>query len=363
MQKGVKFRAYPNKQQQNLINQTLGCCRLIYNKGLAMRNGAYSNGEKIDYNQTSAMLTELKKSDDFAFLRDVDSIALQQSLRDLDRGFKNFFEKRARHPQFKSKHNNHQSYRTINQGDNIRIVGNYIKLPKLGYVKIKQSMKVGRINNITMEHTPTGKYFVVLNVDFEPEFRPNAGGMIGIDVGIKEFYSDSNGNTVSNPKYLEKSQHKLIREQRRLSRKQKGSNNRNKQRIKVAKIHEKITNQRNDFLQKQSTVLVSENQTICIEDLNVKGMVRNHKLAQHIASCSWSKFFTMIEYKATWYGSKIVRVPTMYPSSQTCSCCGYKNPRVKNLAVRNWECPQCHTKHDRDTNASINILNKGLSLA
>ena len=363
MQKGVKFRAYPNKQQQNLINQTLGCCRLIYNKGLAMRNGAYSNGEKIDYNQTSAMLTELKKSDDFAFLRGVDSIALQQSLRDLDRGFKNFFEKRARHPQFKSKHNNHQSYRTINQGDNIRIVGNYIKLPKLGYVKIKQSMKVGRINNITMEHTPTGKYFVVLSVDFEPEFRPNAGGMIGIDVGIKKFYSDSNGNMVSNPKYLEKSQRKLIREQRRLSRKQEGSNNRNKQRIKVAKIHEKITNQRNDFLQKQSTMLVSENQTICIEDLNVKGMVRNHKLAQHIASCSWSKFFTMLEYKATWYGSEIVRVPTMYPSSQTCSCCGYKNPLVKNLAVRNWECPQCHTKHDRDTNASINILNKGLSLA
>ncbi|WP_235986399.1 transposase, partial [Clostridium vitabionis] len=205
MNKGVKFRAYPNKEQQNLINRTLGCCRLIYNKGLAMRNDAYSNGEKTGYNQTSAMLTDLKKQADFAFLKDVDSIALQQSLRDLDRGFKNFFEKRARHPQFKSKHNNHQSYRTINQGDNIRIIGKYIKLPKLGYVKIKQSMEVGHINNVTVEHTPTGKYFVVLNVDFEPEFRPNAGCMIGIDVGIKEFYSDSNGNVVNNPKYLEKS--------------------------------------------------------------------------------------------------------------------------------------------------------------
>ena len=331
MNKGVRFRAYPNKQQQNLINQTLGCCRLIYNKGLAMHNNAYSSGEKIGYNQTSAMLTELKRSDDFAFLKDVDSIALQQSLRNLDRGFKNFFEKRARHPQFKSKHNNHQSYRTINQGDNIRIVGKYIKLPKLGYVKIKQSIEVGHINNVTVERTPTGKYFVVLNVDFEPELRPNAGGMIGIDVGIKEFYSDSNGNVVSNPKYLEKSMRKLVREQRRLSRKQKGSNNRNKQRIKVAKIHEKITNQRNDFLQKQSTILVSENQTICIEDLNVKGMVRNHKLAQHIASCSWSKFFTMLEYKATWYGNDIIKVPTMYPSSQTCSCCGYKNACKESL--------------------------------
>lgn len=362
MKKGIKFRIYPNREQKNIINQTLGCCRLIYNKGLAMRNEAYENGSKIGYSQTSAMLTELKRSDDFSFLKAVDSIALQQSLRDLDRGFVNFFQKRAAHPVFKSKHNHHQSYRTINQRDNIRIVGKRIKLPKLGFVKIRQSMEVGKINNVTIERTPTGKYFAVLNVEFEPEPLINMGGLIGIDVGIKDFYSDSNGNVVSNPKYLEKSMRKLIREQRKLSRKQKGSNNRNKQRVKVALVHEKITNQRNDFLQKESTMLIRENQTICIEDLKVKNMIRNRRLAQHIASASWSKFFDMLTYKSVWYGNDIVKVPTMYPSSQTCSCCGYKNTLVKNLAVRVWECPKCHTVHNRDANASINILKKGLQM-
>lgn len=327
-----------------------------------MRNEAYKNGNKIGYSQTSAMLTELKKCEDFAFLKVVDSIALQQSLRDLDRGYVNFFQKRAAHPKFKSKHNRHQSYRTINQKDNIRIVGKYLRLPKLGFVKVRQSMDIGKIHNVTIERTPTGKYFAILNVEFEPEPRQNKGGIIGIDVGIKEFYSDSNGNPVQNPKYLEKAMRKLVREQRKLSRKQVGSNNRDKQRIKVALVHEKITNQRNDFLQKESTKLIRENQTICIEDLKVKNMMCNHKLAKAIASVSWSKFFDMLEYKAAWYGNNIIRIPTMYPSSQTCSCCGYQNPLVKNLAVRKWECPECHTVHDRDTNASINILAKGLQM-
>jgi putative transposase len=335
MQKGIKFRAYPNKEQQNLINRTLGCCRLIYNKGLAMRNDAYRKGSKAGYSQTSAMLTELKKDPHFTFLKEVDSIALQQSLRDLDRGFVNFFKKRAAHPTFKSRHNHRQSYRTVNQGNNIRIVGKYIKLPKLGYVKIKQSMEVGKINNVTIERTPAGKYFVVLNVEFEPQPMSNKGGTIGIGVGIKKFYSDSNGNAVHNPKYLEKSMRKLIREQRRLSRKQKGSNNRNKQRVKVALVHEKVTNQRNDFLQKQSTMLVRENQTICIEDLAIKEMMRTHKLARHIADASWSNFYRMLEYKAEWYGGDVIKVPGKFPDS--------------------------HSFHDRDINDAINILQKGLA--
>ena len=362
MKKGVKFRIYPNKVQQKLILQTFGCCRLIYNKGRAMREEAYKNGEKVGYNQTSAMLTVLKQELEFSFLKEVDSIALQQSLRDLDRAYTNFFQKRAKYPNFKSKHDNHQSYRTLNQGNNIRIAGNYLKLPKLGYVKVRQSISIGKINNVTIERTPTGKYFAVLNIDFEPTYNRNNFGVIGIDVGIKEFCTDSNGNTIGNPRHLEKSTKKLIREQRRLSRKVKGSANRNKQRVKVAKVHERITNQRHDFLHKLSTMLVRENQTICIEDLSVKKMVMSHKLAKSISSVSWSKFFEMLEYKSEWYGSTVVRIPTNYPSSQICGCCGYKNSFVKKLSIRKWTCPNCNEHHDRDVNAARNILNKGLSM-
>ena len=362
MKKGVKFRIYPNKEQQILINKTFGCCRLIYNKGLAMREDAFKQGKKVTYGVTSSMLTELKRQEEFTFLKEIDSIALQQSLRDLDKGYNNFFQGRTKKPVFKSKHNHHQSYRTLNQSNNIHFAGKYIKLPKLGYVKIKQSMSVGHINNVTVTQTPTGKYFAVLNVEFEPEPKSNKGGVIGIDVGIKSFYTDSNGKAVDNNKYLEKSMCRLKREQRKLSRKQKNSKNRDKQRIRVAKLHEKITNQRNDFLQKLSTILVSENQTICIENLKVSNMLKNHKLAKSISSVSWSKFFTMLEYKAHWYAAEIIKIPTTYPSSQICSACGYQNSLVKNLSVRKWECPICHSVHDRDVNAAVNILNKGLQI-
>lgn len=363
MNKGIKFRLYPNKQQRELISRTFGCCRLVYNNSLAMRKDAFDSGHPVGYKETSAALTAMKQSADYSFLKEIDSIALQQSLRDLDTAYKNFFKHKSQYPVFKSKRDNHQSYRTINLSDNIRIVGKYIKLPKLGYVKVKQSMDVGHINHAVIERTPTGKYYVVLNVEFEPVFKPNAGGIIGIDFGIKDFYADSNGNTIGNPKYLEMSMRRLNREQRRLSRKVNGSNNRNKQRLKVARIHEKIVNQRTDFLQKQSTALIRENQTICVEDLSVRNMVRNHKLAQHISSVSWSMFINMLEYKAIWYGNDVVKVPKFYASSQLCHICGYQNTDIKDLTIRDWQCPICHTIHDRDINAAKNILNKGLEAA
>ncbi len=362
MLRGVKFRAYPTKEQENLINETFGCCRFIYNKGLAFRRDAYVSGKKVGYVQTSAMLTELKQREDHDFLRNADSIALQQSLRDLDTGYKNFFNKTARYPRFKSKHSAFQSYRTINQSNNIRIEGKRIKLPKIGWLKIKQSREIGVIRHITVERTPSGKYFVVLNVEYDDIQRHNEGGVVGLDVGLKEFYTDSNGNVVNAPKTYRKHEKKLKREQRRLSRKQKGSKNRNKQRIHVAKQHEKVNNIRNDFLHKESYKLAVENQAVCAEDLNVKGMLRNHHLAKSISDAAWSEFFRLLDYKMVEHGGVLIKVPTFYPSSQTCSVCGYRNPKVKDLAVRKWQCPNCGAHHDRDVNAAVNILNKGLEL-
>ena len=363
MFKGMKFRIYPNKTQETIIQKTFGCSRFVYNFGLASRIEEYKNGNSIGYKETCSILTSIKHSEEYSWLREVDNIALQQSLRDLDKSYKNFFKKRASFPKFKSKHNHNKSYRTQNINGNISVVGKHIKLPKLGYVKAKISMPVdGKIKNATIQQAPSGKYFCSLIVEVLDVFYPNNGCVVGLDMGIKTFYTDSNGNSIPNPKTLAKSEKKLVKEQRKLSKKVKGSSNWNKQRIKVAKIYEKITNQRDDFLHKESTRLVRENQIICIEDLNVKGMIRNHKLAKSISDVSWGKFFTMLEYKSALYGTEIIKVPRFYPSSQICSCCGYKNPNIKNLSIRKWTCPACNTYHNRDDNAAKNILKMGLSL-
>lgn len=361
---GFKFRIYPNNTQQQLINRIFGCCRFVYNHFLAVRRDEWkANHNSLNFAKTCKLLTNLKKREDTLWLKEVDSVALQQSLRDLDHAYQNFFKKRARYPRFKSKHSYSQSYRTNNVDNGIRIVGKKIKLPKVGFVKVKQSRTFeGRILNATVSHTASGKYFVSLCVEMDKEklVQSNNGGKIGIDVGLKEFYSDSNGNTIANPRILKKLSRKLAREQKRLSRKLPKSMNRDKARVRVARVHERIANIRKDFLHKLSTRLARENQTVAVEHLNVKGMLRNHKLAKSISDASWSEFFRQLTYKTELHGGELLKVDTFYPSSQTCSVCGYQNPLTKDLSVREWDCPACGTHHDRDVNAAKNILRHAL---
>lgn len=363
MQKGYKARIYPTKEQQNTLLKVFGSCRFAYNHFLAERIRSYKEGGiSLTYNKTANMLTALKRDKDYLWLNECDSMALQESLRNLDMAYQNFFKGNTRFPRFHSKHGK-QSYRTRNQGNGIRIVNGKIRVPKVGFVKYKGLKNFdGRILNATLSMSASGKFYISLCVELGDVTLSNNGCVVGLDVGIKEFYTDSNGNSVKNPKTYRKHEKKLVREQRKLSRKHKGSNNRNKQRIRLALQHEKVANIRSDFLHKQTHALANENQVVCVEDLNVKGMLRNHHLAKAISDVSWSEFFRQLEYKMAEHSGILVKVPAFYPSSQTCSCCGYQNSQVKNLSVRDWDCPACGARHDRDGNAATNILNKGLEM-
>ena len=362
--RGLKFRIYPTKEQIALINRNLGCKRFVFNYFLSLRKEEYKQNHKnLGYKKMSSILTDLKKSSDYKWLNEIDSISLQQALRDLQNAYDRFFKKLGGYPKFKSKKDHEQKYRTQMTNGNIKVLGNRIQLPKLGEVKAKLSREVvGLIKNATITRTATGKYFVTLGVEQVIETKLNQGNEVGIDVGLKHFYSDSNGNTVENPRLWKRFATKLAREQRKLSRKKLGSGQREKQRIKVARVHEKIVNIREDYQHKLAVQLAKENQFIAVEKLNIEGMKKNRRLAKAISDVAWGKFFQKLEYKSQEHGGKLVKVPTFYPSSQTCSCCGYKNPLVKNLSVRDWECPECHSRHDRDLNASINILNKAKEL-
>lgn len=363
MEKAFKFRIYPNKTQQLLLQKSFGCARFVYNYFLAKRIEKYKQDKSsMSCNQCSKELTALKQ--ELVWLKEPDKDALQKALKDLDDAYKNFFSRpEVGFPKFKSKKDRHKSYRTSYTNGNIKFLGNKVQLPKLGKVKIKDKRTCveGRILNATISQNPDGRYYVSICCTDVPEIvLPKADKSIGIDLGLKEFAITSDGIKVENPKYLTKSLKRLKFLQRSLSRKTKDGANREKARIKVARLHSKIFNQRNDFLQKLSTQLIKENDVICLEDLQVKNMVKNHKLAQAISDVSWYSFTRMLEYKAKWHGRKIIKIDKFYPSSQLCHCCGYKNTDTKDLSVREWICPECGTRHDRDINASINILNEGL---
>lgn len=346
MLKAYKFRLYPNQEQRIYLAKTFGCTRFVYNRMLAERIKSYEENKDLDIKSVKYP-TPAQYKGEFDWLKEVDSLALANVFRDKSIGF----------PKFKKKTNNN-NYTTNNQNGTVYLEDNYIKVPKLkSMIKIEQHRQFnGLIKSCTISQVPSGKYFISILVDAEIIELPRTDSKVGVDLGIKEFAITSNGEFFSNPKHLKQSEKRLAKLQKDLSRKQKGSNNRKKAKIKVAKIHEKITNKRKDFLHKVSTQLINENQVIVIEDLKVINMIQNHKLAKSIADVSWAEFRRMLEYKAKWYGREIIIAPSNYASSQLCSSCGNQSSQTKDLGCRTYICPVCGMTMDRDINAGKNLL-------
>ena len=355
IRKAYKYRIYPNNEQKVFFAKCFGCVRFFFNKSLDDMNDIYKATGKFKN------ITPASYKDDYPFLNEVDSLALSNAQLNRNTAFKSFFSHKSGFPKYKSKRND-QSYTTNNQGS-VKISDNnrYISIPKCPKVRIKMHrLFEGTIKSITVSRTTDNKYYMSLLVETESEPLEPTKKMIGLDLGIKDLIVDSNGHKYKNHKYLTKSQVKLAKEQRKLSKMVKGSNNRNKQRIKIAKLHKHIQNQRNDYLHKLSKKIIDENQVIALEDLKVKDMEQNNKLAGNITDASWSRLVSMLTYKANWYGRTVIKVPNNYPSSQLCSICFYQNSITKSLNIRKWTCPECGTVHDRDVNAAKNILSKGI---
>lgn len=357
MLRAFKYRIYPTKEQLEKINQHIGGCRFVYNWALENKIRYYETSkEKLSAYDLNYMLKGLKAEN--PWLKEVNSQSLQQTNKNMESAFTRFFREKKGFPKFKSKKNPVQSFQ-IPQHYMVDFEKQLIKLPKIGNVKIIISRTFeGTPKTATVSKTPTGKYFISILVDDGKDIpekqKFDESTTIGVDLGIKDSAILSNGEKFENPKFLKNSLKKLKVLSRKLSKKVKGSNNWKKAKLKLSRLHEKISNQRNDFQHKLSSKLISENQAIALETLNVKGMVKNHCLAQSIADAGWSSFVTKLEYKAEWTGKTILRIGTFEPSSKICSTCGYYKTDL-TLNVREWICPDCKTKHDRDVNAAINI--------